>query len=43
MVALLVAITPEYFLFAALSPGGLLGRARFAMRLACLGLEQEFI
>jgi hypothetical protein len=23
--------------------GGLLGRARFAMRLACLGLEQEFI
>ena len=43
MAALLVAITPEYFLFAALSPGGLLGRARFAMRLACLGLEQEFI
>lgn len=43
MAALLVAITPEYFLFAALSPGGPLGRARFAMRLACLGLEQEFV
>jgi predicted regulator of Ras-like GTPase activity (Roadblock/LC7/MglB family) len=43
MAALLVAITPEYFLFAALAPDGLLGRARFAMRLACLGLEEEFV
>ena len=43
LAALLVAITPEYFLFAALAPDGLLGRARFALRLACLGLEEEFV
>lgn len=43
MVALLVAITPEYFLFGALTPGALLGRARFAMRLAGLALQQEFV
>ena len=42
MVALLVAITSEYFLFAALSPGAITGRARFALRLAGLGLEKEF-
>ena len=32
MTALLVAITPEYFLFAGLAPGALIGRARFALR-----------
>ena len=42
MVALLVAITSEYFLFAALAPGAVTGRARFALRLAGLGLEKEF-
>ena len=42
MVALLVAITPEYFLFAALEPGALTGRARFALRAASLMLEREF-
>jgi len=42
MVALLVAITPEYFLFAALSPGAVTGRARFALRAAGLALEREF-
>jgi len=42
MTTLLVAITPEYFLFAALSPGAIVGRARFALRLAVLSLEAEF-
>ena len=42
MTALLVGITPEYFLFAGLAPGALLGRARFALRLAGLALEREF-
>lgn len=42
MTALLVAITPEYFLFAALAPGALHGRARFALRMAGQTLEQEF-
>jgi predicted regulator of Ras-like GTPase activity (Roadblock/LC7/MglB family) len=39
---LMTAITPEYFLFAALAPGALLGRARFALRLACAALVDEF-
>ena len=39
---MLVAITSEYFLFAALAPGAVTGRARFALRLAGLGLEKEF-
>lgn len=39
---LLVAITREYFLFASLPPGGLVGRARFAMKLAGLALRAEF-
>jgi predicted regulator of Ras-like GTPase activity (Roadblock/LC7/MglB family) len=43
MSALLVAITAEYFLFAALAPGALHGRARFALRLAGEGLQQEFV
>lgn len=42
MTTLLVAITPEYFLFAALSPGAIVGRARFALRLAGLSLREEF-
>jgi hypothetical protein len=42
MTALLLGITEDYFLFAALEPGALIGRARFAMRLAALALEQEF-
>ena len=42
MTTLLVAVTPEYFLFASLAPGALMGRARFALRLAGLGLVHEF-
>jgi predicted regulator of Ras-like GTPase activity (Roadblock/LC7/MglB family) len=42
MVALLVEITPEYYLFAGLAPGAVTGRARFALRAAGLSLEQEF-
>jgi predicted regulator of Ras-like GTPase activity (Roadblock/LC7/MglB family) len=42
MATLLVAITPDYFLFASLSPGALMGRARFALRLAGLSLRAEF-
>jgi predicted regulator of Ras-like GTPase activity (Roadblock/LC7/MglB family) len=42
MTALLMGITPEYFLFAALDPAVLMGRARFALRLACMGIEGEF-
>jgi predicted regulator of Ras-like GTPase activity (Roadblock/LC7/MglB family) len=42
MVALLVSITPEYFIFAALSPGALTGRARFALRSAAAALQSEF-
>jgi predicted regulator of Ras-like GTPase activity (Roadblock/LC7/MglB family) len=43
MTTLLVSITPEYFLFAALAPGAIAGRARFAMRVASLALEKEFV
>jgi predicted regulator of Ras-like GTPase activity (Roadblock/LC7/MglB family) len=43
MTALLVAITSEYFLFAALAPGAVHGRARFALRVAGEGLQQEFV
>jgi predicted regulator of Ras-like GTPase activity (Roadblock/LC7/MglB family) len=35
-------LTPDYFLFLALSPGAIVGRARFALRLAGLALESEF-
>ena len=42
LTTLLVAITPEYFLFASLAPGAVMGRARFALRLAGLALEREF-
>ena len=42
MTTVLVSITPEYFLFAALAPGAVMGRARFALRLAGLALQKEF-
>jgi predicted regulator of Ras-like GTPase activity (Roadblock/LC7/MglB family) len=42
MTTLLVSITPEYFLFAGLRPGAILGRARFALRLASHALRKEF-
>jgi predicted regulator of Ras-like GTPase activity (Roadblock/LC7/MglB family) len=42
MVAILMAITPDYFLFAALAPDVIAGRARFALRLAGHSLEREF-
>jgi predicted regulator of Ras-like GTPase activity (Roadblock/LC7/MglB family) len=42
MTTLLVAITPEYFLFASVAPGAVMGRARFALRLAALSLRPEF-
>jgi len=42
MVAIIVAITEEYFLFASLAPGALLGRSRFALRMAGIALEKEF-
>jgi len=42
MTTLLVAITPEYFLFAGLRPGALVGRARFALRVASHTLRKEF-
>ncbi len=42
MTALLVSITPDYFLFASFSPGALMGRARFALGLAKGNLAREF-
>jgi predicted regulator of Ras-like GTPase activity (Roadblock/LC7/MglB family) len=39
---LLVAITPEYFLFASLGRDAIVGRARFALRLARHTLLPEF-
>ncbi len=42
LTALLVAITPEYFLFASFSRDALIGRARFALRLAGGALVREF-
>jgi len=42
MTTLLVGITSEYYLYATLSPGALLGRARYALRLAGLSLEKDF-
>jgi predicted regulator of Ras-like GTPase activity (Roadblock/LC7/MglB family) len=42
MIALLVSITPEYFIFAALQPDAIVGRARFALRMAGMALESEF-
>lgn len=40
--ALMTAITPEYYLFAALAPGAILGRARFLLRMASFRLKPEF-
>ena len=42
LTAILVGITPDYFLFAALGPGAIAGRARLALRLASLELREEF-
>jgi predicted regulator of Ras-like GTPase activity (Roadblock/LC7/MglB family) len=42
MVMLLVGITPEYFLYAVLQPGALIGRARHALRSAGWALQSEF-
>jgi predicted regulator of Ras-like GTPase activity (Roadblock/LC7/MglB family) len=42
MTTLLVAITGDYFFFASLGPGAVMGRARFALRLAGLALRREF-
>lgn len=42
LTALLISITPEYFLFAALAPGARVGEARFVLRLAGYALEPEF-
>lgn len=42
LTAILVGITAEYFLFAALAPGGFTGRARFVLRLVGLSLQREF-
>lgn len=42
MIALLVSITPEYFIFAALSPGAIAGRARYALKAAAASLIDEF-
>jgi predicted regulator of Ras-like GTPase activity (Roadblock/LC7/MglB family) len=39
---LLVAITEDYYLFASLAPGAVVGRARYALRLAGLALRREF-
>src|SRR5262245_48851701 len=41
MTALLIAITSEYFLFAALAPGAVIGRARHAIRSAGASLQSE--
>jgi predicted regulator of Ras-like GTPase activity (Roadblock/LC7/MglB family) len=43
MTTLIVGITRDYFLFAVLAPGALLGRARFALRIAGAGLQREFL
>ena len=43
LTTLIVGITKDYFLFAVLSPGALLGRARFALRMAGASLEREFL
>ena len=43
MTALLAGITPDYFLFIALQPGALVGRARYALRVAGIELQKEFV
>jgi predicted regulator of Ras-like GTPase activity (Roadblock/LC7/MglB family) len=41
VVAILKAVTPEYFLVCALTPDGNFGRARFEMRKSMFALERE--
>jgi predicted regulator of Ras-like GTPase activity (Roadblock/LC7/MglB family) len=36
-----VSVTPEYFLFAALPSSGLIGRARYALRMSAVQLAAE--
>ncbi len=43
LIGLLVAITRDYFLFAVLAPGALVGRARHVLRMAAYALQDEFI
>lgn len=43
LTTLIVGITRDYFLFAVLSPGAMLGRARFALRVAGANLQREFL
>jgi predicted regulator of Ras-like GTPase activity (Roadblock/LC7/MglB family) len=43
MTTLIVGITRDYFLFSVLAPGALMGRARFALRIAGAGLQREFL
>ena len=40
---LMVGITPDYFLFAILAPGAIIGRARCMLRIAGANLEREFL
>lgn len=42
MTALMESITSGYYFFACLAPGAILGRARFALRIAGASLEREF-
>lgn len=42
MTALMERITSDYYFFACLAPGAILGRARFALRIAGASLEREF-
>jgi predicted regulator of Ras-like GTPase activity (Roadblock/LC7/MglB family) len=43
MTVLLENIASDYYLFACLAPGGILGRARFALKVAGVSLEREFV
>jgi predicted regulator of Ras-like GTPase activity (Roadblock/LC7/MglB family) len=43
MTALIIEITSEYFVFGAFAPGTMIGRARYALRLASFELEREFV
>jgi predicted regulator of Ras-like GTPase activity (Roadblock/LC7/MglB family) len=42
IIAVLVGITPDYFLFGAFGPATEVGRARYALRLAAVTLRREF-
>jgi predicted regulator of Ras-like GTPase activity (Roadblock/LC7/MglB family) len=43
MTALMQSITNDYYFFACLGPGAVLGRARYVLRLAGMKLEREFV